>query len=298
MKVLITGSKGQLGQSLIEKKPQNIDLILSSRDTFDLTSKKECDFYLKKIKPDLILNAAAYTAVDKAESERDLAYNVNSLAPKYFAEIATELGIKLIHISTDFVFDGKQNYPYKPEQERRPLSVYGYTKAYGEEFIEKIMGNSNAGIIIRTSWVMGPVGKNFSRTILKLLSDRDQIKVVADQVGGPTTTYSLAEYCWQIISFLKEDFPLPKILHYTNSGIASWYDIAVAIQEIGLDLNLLKSNCEIVPIKAIDYPTAAIRPTYSVLDCTSSINFPNISSSNHWRNALKKVLLSTSYFSS
>ena len=162
------------------------------------------------------------------------------------------------------------------------------------KFIEKIMGNSKDGTIIRTSWVMGPVGKNFARTILKLLSDRDQIKVVADQIGGPTTTYSLAEYCWQIISFLKEDFHVPNILHYTNSGIASWYDVAVAIQEIGLDFKLLKSNCEIVPIKSIDYPTAAIRPSYSVLDCTSSIDFPNISSSNHWRNALKNILLSPS----
>ena len=296
MKVLITGSKGQLGQALIENKPENIDLILSSRDTFDLTSKKECDFYIKKIKPDLILNAAAYTAVDKAESEEDLAYKINALAPRYFAEIATELGIKLIQISTDFVFDGKQNFPYKPEQERRPLSVYGYTKACGEEFVEKIMGNSNDGTIIRTSWLMGPVGQNFARTILKLLSERDQLKIVSDQVGGPTTTYSLAEYCWQIISLFKKNILVPKILHYTNSGIASWYDIAIAIQEICLDLELLENNCDIFPIKAIDYPTPAIRPSYSVLDCATSINLPGIASSNHWRNALKKVLLSNSNF--
>ena len=297
MKVLITGSKGQLGQSLIKKKPENIDLILSNRDTFDLTSKKECESYIKKIKPDLILNAAAYTAVDNAESERDLAYKINAMAPKYFAEIATELGIKLIQISTDFVFDGKQNYPYKPEQERNPLSVYGYTKACGEEFVERIMGNSNDVTIIRTSWVMGPVGKNFARTILKLLSDRDHIKVVSDQVGGPTTTYSLAEYCWQIIGLLKKDIIVPNILHYTNSGIASWYDIAIAIKEISLDLKLLDNNCDIFPIKAIEYPTPAIRPSYSVLDCSSSINFTNISSRNHWRNALKKVLLSTANLS-
>ena len=158
------------------------------------------------------------------------------------------------------------------------------------------MGNSNDGTIIRTSWLMGPVGQNFARTILKLLSERDQLKIVSDQVGGPTTTYSLAEYCWQIISLFKKNILVPKILHYTNSGIASWYDIAIAIQEICLDLELLENNCDIFPIKAIDYPTPAIRPSYSVLDCATSINLPGIASSNHWRNALKKVLLSYSNF--
>ena len=198
MKVLITGANGQLGQALLMKKPKSIDIISSIRESFDLTSKKEVDIFVKKSKPDLILNAAAYTAVDKAEGEKDLAYKVNALAPKYLAELASELGIKLIQISTDFVFDGKQNFPYKPNQERRPLSVYGYTKSCGEEFIERIMGNTNDGKIIRNSCVMGPVGKNFAKTILKLLVTRDEIKIVSDQVGGPTT-FSLAEYCWQII---------------------------------------------------------------------------------------------------
>lgn len=293
MKVLITGANGQLGQALLMKKPKSIDIILSKRESFDLTSKKEVDIFVKKSKPDLILNAAAYTAVDKAEGEKDLAYKVNALAPKYLAEVASELGIKLIHMSTDFVFDGKQNFPYKPNQERRPLSVYGYTKSCGEEFIERIMGNSNDGKIIRTSWVMGPVGKNFAKTILKLLLTRDEIKIVSDQIGGPTTTFSLAEYCWQIVYLIKKAEFVPNILHYTNSGIASWYDIAVAIKEIGLEFGILKKDTIILPINTIDYPTPAIRPAYSVLDCTDSTNISNLGSNEHWRSALKKVLLST-----
>ena len=152
------------------------------------------------------------------------------------------------------------------------------------------MGHSNDGIIIRTSWVMGPVGKNFAKTILELLKNKDEIKVVSDQIGAPTTTFSLAEYCWKIICLSKENGYIPNILHYTNSGVASWYDIAVAIKEIGLELGLLNNDVTILPIKTIDYPTPATRPPYSVLDCSSSYNFLNLKSSIHWRSALKKIL--------
>ena len=293
MKILLTGSNGQLGKALIEKKPEDMNLVLSNRDSFDLTSKSQLESFIKECKPDLILNAAAYTAVDKAESEKDLAFNVNALAPKYLAEISMEFGIKLLHISTDFVFDGSQNFPYKTNQKRSPISVYGYTKSCGEEFIENIMKDSNDGFIVRTSWLMGPVGKNFARTILKLVSERDQINIVSDQIGCPTTTLSLSTYCWEVINIINKGKILPKILHYTNSGIASWYDIAVAIKEIGLELGLFKNGAEILPIKAIDYPTPAIRPVYSVLDCSSSLEFSDFSTRSHWRTALKEVLSST-----
>ncbi len=292
MKVLLTGANGQLGTAIQSTKPKDVNLISSNRNTFDLTSKLECEKFLKVVKPDFILNAAAYTAVDKAESEKDLAFKINAQAPKNFAELANDLGFKLLHISTDFVFNGNQNTPYKIHQSRSPIGIYGYTKASGEEFIEKIIRNPNDGLILRTSWLMAPVGKNFALTMLKLMSERKELKVVCDQVGGPTMTHNLAEYCWKVIDLSHRGEKIPQILHYSNSGVASWYDIAESIKEIGLNLGILKKNINIIPIKSIDYPTPAKRPSYSVLDCFSSLDVLNLKSSIHWRKALEEVLQS------
>ena len=192
MKVLLTGAAGQLGQALIASTPPEVELIACSRAELDLADPAACHAAVRDHQPDWVLNAGAYTAVDKAEREPELAQAVNAGAPAAFAEALADTGGRLLQVSTDFVFNGSQGSPYRPEQSRDPLGVYGSSKAAGEEAVEQLLGSTGRGVILRTSWVMGPVGKNFALTMLRLHRGRQQIGVVEDQVGCPTSTHILA----------------------------------------------------------------------------------------------------------
>ena len=185
----------------------------------DLENPDECRRAIEEHKPDWILNAGAYTAVDQAEREPKKAMSINAGAPEAFAEVLQKQGGKILQISTDFVFDGTQSTPYKPDQEKNPIGIYGKSKAEGEDAILSKLNSSDRGFILRTSWVLGPVGKNFALTMLKLHSSKDEIGVVADQIGCPTSTHTLAEACWRIITDNKNK-KLPSIMHWSDAGAA------------------------------------------------------------------------------
>ncbi len=289
MKILLTGSTGQLGQEIIKTKPSNIDLITPNRTELDLKDYEQCVKIVHDKKPDWVINCAAYTSVDKAESELKLATKINSYAPEAFTKAINSLDSNLLHISTDFVFNGEQNIPYVESEIKSPISKYGYTKALGEELITNSIKNQDNATILRTSWVISSRGKNFALTMLKLHSFKDYINVVSDQIGVPTNAKDLAKACWKVIA-LKKIKKLPFILHWTDSGVASWYDLAYAVGEIGLELGILKKTAEINPIKTIEYPTPAKRPKYSILD---NVNTSKLIEMNpkHWRKNLKNLLI-------
>ena len=288
MKVLLTGAGGQLGQALIASAPQGVELVATSRQELDLADAEACRAAVKQHQPDWVLNAGAYTAVDKAESEPELAHAVNAGAPEAFARALDQHGGRLLQISTDFVFNGTQGKPYQAEQARDPLGVYGASKAAGEAAVQSIFGTDGRGLILRTSWVIGPVGKNFALTMLRLHRERDQLGVVADQVGCPTSTLNLAMACWRTLQ-IADERELPAVMHWSDAGAASWYDVAVAVGRIGAELGLIDSPAEVQPITTADYPTPAARPSYSVLDCSSTRAALELEG-EHWQEALKAVL--------
>ncbi len=272
----------------------------------DLADGDACRAAVREHRPDWVLNAGAYTAVDKAESEPELALAVNAGAPRAFAEALAETGGRLLQVSTDFVFDGRQGSPYRPEQPRQPLGEYGASKAAGEEAVEQVLGGTGAAaggparaVILRTSWVMGPVGKNFALTMLRLHRERGAagppIGVVADQVGCPTSTLTLASACWRLITradSLAAVGALPPVLHWSDAGAASWYDVAVAVGDLGLELGLLDHAAPVKPITTAEYPLPAPRPSYSLLECGATRQLLELEPL-HWRAALRQVLAST-----
>lgn len=299
MKVLLTGAAGQLGQALRQQAPAGIDLIATSRGggeglvALDLADAEACRAAVLELKPDWVLNGGAYTAVDKAESEAELALAVNGGAPRAFAEALLQTGGRLLQVSTDFVFNGQQGSPYRPEQARDPLGAYGRTKAAGEEAVEAVLGGSGRGVILRTSWVMGPVGKNFALTMLRLHRERgasgQALGVVEDQVGCPTSTHTLAAACWRVIAATDTTAGLPAVLHWSDAGAASWYDVAVAVGELGQELGLLQQPAPVNPLTTAEYPLPAQRPSYSLLDCSSTrqaLDLPAV----HWQQALRQLL--------
>ena len=297
MKLLLTGAAGQLGRALIDKMPPGVELLASSRHggdglvALDLADLKACQQVVVEHRPDWVLNAGAYTAVDKAEAEPGLAHAVNGSAPRAFAEAIQTHGGRLLQLSTDFVFNGEQGSPYRVDQSRDPLGVYGASKASGEEAVEELLGASGQGVVLRTSWVMGPVGKNFALTMLRLHREREHLGVVADQVGCPSSTLNLATACWMVITSSQEGMELPPVLHWCDGGVASWYDVSVAVGELALDLGLLEHAATVNPISSADYPTPATRPGYSLLDCQASRQVLQLEA-QQWRSALRDVLKS------
>jgi dTDP-4-dehydrorhamnose reductase len=228
--------------------------------------------------------------VDQAESEPELVHFINADAPEAFAQELDRQGGRLLQVSTDFVFDGQQGSPYRVDQPTTPLGVYGESKAAGEQAIQRVFGHDNPqGIILRTSWVMGPVGQNFALTMLRLHRERKQLGVVADQVGCPSSTLNLAAACWKTIT-LGAHTALPPILHWSDAGAASWYDVAVAIGELSHSLGLVDAPAQVNPITTADYPTPASRPNYSLLDCTTTRSALQLDG-QHWQEALKQLLL-------
>jgi len=304
MKVLMTGGAGQLGQALIAARPPGLELIVTSRhggdglQALDLADPEACCAAVLAHRPDCVLNAGAYTAVDQAEEEPELAQAVNAGAPAAFAEALAALDggandpRPLLQVSTDFVFNGHQGAPYRPEQPCHPLGVYGSSKAAGEAAVLHIPG----GRVLRTSWVYGPVGHNFCRTMLRLHRERaasgQPLGVVADQVGCPTSSHTLAAACWRALGVGLDpaaEAELPRILHWTDAGAASWYDIAMAIGELGVELGHLERPAVLRPISTADYPTPARRPSYSLLECVTSRKALGLEPS-HWRQALRQVI--------
>ena len=294
MKVILTGGTGQLGQALRRSAPPAIggramELITTTRSggkgaiALDLADAAACRALVEQHQPDWVINAGAYTDVDKAESEPDLADAVNAAAPGALAEALANTGGRLLQVSTDYVFNGAQGSPYRPDQPVEPLGVYGASKAAGEAAAAAALAADRL-CLLRTSWVYGPVGKNFLLTMLRLMAERDQLGVVADQVGCPTATAGLAGACWSVL-----EQGVFGIHHWSDAGAASWYDFAVAIAKLGQESGLLTNPARIQPITTADYRTQAQRPSYSLLDCTATreaLQHPLM----HWHESLRRVI--------
>ncbi len=289
MKVLLTGGSGQVGQAIIKSKPKEIEIFNPCRKKLDLSDYYACKKIVKDHKPDWIINCGAYTQVDDAEKNILISQKINGHAPAAFVEAINNINTNLLHISTDFVFDGNQNFPYNENQERNPLSQYGASKALGEELIEKKINAIEKATILRTSWVISSIGKNFILTMLRLHSEKEIIKVVSDQIGCPTSAGELAKVCWRIIE-LKKKKKLPFILHWSDAGVASWYDIAVAVGELAKELGINKKEANVLPIKTSEYPTPAQRPKYSLLSTRDTSNLLDVNPT-HWRKNLKNILV-------
>ena len=290
MKVLITGSQGQLGKELLKNIPNDIEVIPTDRETFNLLDLNNCREFIFNNKPDWIINAAAFTAVDLAEDEKEKAMLINSEAPTEIAKALKKTGGKLLHISTDFVFDGKSNIPYKVDVEPNPINIYGKSKLLGENGIKNVLQDNNQYIILRTSWVMGSEGNNFAKTMVKLLKIKDKISVVYDQIGCMTSSKYLSIICWLIIQKdITKNIYNQKIFHWTDAGVSSWFDIATAIGEFSFNLNLLKKPAKVIPILSENFPTKAKRPNFSLLDCSATKDVLNIEN-NYWRFSLLEIL--------
>ncbi len=282
MRVLLTGARGQVGGTLLESAPGGSSVLGLSHADLDIADGEAVRACVAEHRADVIINAAAYTAVDKAQSQPDLARRVNAEGPRHLAAAARDCGARLIHISTDFVFDGTASAPYRPHAPTNPLSVYGRTKRDGElAVLDELPDRST---IVRTAWVYGAAGANFVRTMLRILGSQGSVRVVADQVGTPTAARSLAEVLWRIAA--RPD--IRGIHHWTDAGVASWYDFAVAIAEEGAIVGLVPPTAAVIPIATEEYPTPAQRPAYSVLDKRSlvSLGFEPL----HWRVRLRSVL--------
>ena len=284
MKALIIGGKGQLGTTLTQTAPETIEYLSLDLPEIDITDADTVETVVGDEKPDVIINASAYTAEDRAEEDVDRAFAVNATGPKNIALAAKRAGCRLIHVSTDYVFDGTACTPYAPEAPCSPLGVYGKSKRQGEINVLDVIDDP---VIIRTSWLYSQYGNNFVLTMLRLMNERDELKVVADQVGGPTWAATLAAAIWAVVG--KDD--LKGIYHWSDAGVASWYDFAVAIQEEALSLGILKNAIPIHPIRTDQFPTLTERPSYSVLNSTGSWRDFNIVPL-HWRAALRQMLAS------
>ncbi|MBF2051095.1 MAG: dTDP-4-dehydrorhamnose reductase [Leptolyngbya sp. IPPAS B-1204] len=292
-RILLIGQDGQVGQELLKTLAPLGDVIGVGRQQLDLAQPDQISQLLEATQPQLIVNAAAYTAVDKAESEPELAHTVNGTAVKQMAEAAQRLGIPLIHISTDYVFDGSKNTPYLETDTTNPISVYGQSKLAGETAILQVRQQypDFRYLILRTAWVYGALGKgNFVKTMLRLGAERQEVRVVADQVGTPTWAADIAK---AITAFsprlLDPALDLSGIYHFTNSGVTSWYDFAVAIFEEAKSLGVLLQIQRVVPITTPEYPTPAQRPAYSVL-ANQKIQSVLQSLAPQWRQSLRQML--------
>ncbi|MDE8652283.1 dTDP-4-dehydrorhamnose reductase [Novosphingobium album (ex Liu et al. 2023)] len=279
MKVLIVGANGQLGKGLSRTAPDEASIVSHDIDTLDITDAEAITAVVSEVHPDIVFNAAAYTAVDKAESEEEAAFAVNATAVGYLAEAARGVGAQFVHVSTDFVFDGRSGVPYSPDAPTAPIGAYGRTKLAGE----KAAGED--ALIVRTAWVYAPTGGNFVRTMLRLMAERSEVRVVADQIGTPTYAPGLAAALWTMAAKGAKG-----IYHYTDAGACSWYDFAVAIQEEALAAGLLDRAVPVIPINAVEYSTPAERPHYSVLDKASTFAVLG-GPTSHWRENLRKMMI-------
>jgi dTDP-4-dehydrorhamnose reductase len=279
--ILVTGSDGQLGSELrfLSNKYKSYKYFFTDKDELDICNINSLQKFVNNSKINVIVNCAAYTAVDKAETEPELAHKINFLGTKNLALIAKKNHCKLVHISTDYVFDGTKISAYNEEDNPNPQSVYGKTKLLGEKTL-KIINPENC-IIIRTSWVYSKFGNNFVKTMLRLGLDREEINVVVDQVGSPTYAFDLAQMILQIIPKIKNK--KTTIFHYANDGFCSWADFATEIFKIS------NINCKVNPITTLDYPTPAKRPSFSVMNKSKIEEFFDLKIPR-WKESLGRML--------
>jgi dTDP-4-dehydrorhamnose reductase len=282
-RALITGGGGQVALALQEHRPEGWSAIGYRADELDVTRPEQVRSVLQRERPTIVIHTAAFTAVDAAESAADRAEAVNAGGTRHVAEAARDVGARLLHISTDFVFDGAAGRPYTPEDVPRPLGVYGRTKLAAER--EAMQALQERALVVRTAWVYSHHGQNFVRTMLRLMRERDEIGVVCDQIGAPTWAGSLAEALWTAAAMPE----LSGVLHWTDAGVASWYDFAVAIQEEALAAGLLPRAVPIRPLRTDQHPTPARRPSYSVLDTSGSRALLG-RTAPHWRVNLRRML--------
>jgi len=282
--ILITGANGQLGNEIrkISTKHKDYNFIYTDVEELDITNFEEVKQFFTKTKPVVVVNCAAYTAVDKAETKTDKVFAINVNGPENLAKAAKEHNAYLLHVSTDFVFDGNSSKPYTEDDKPNPIGEYGRTKHLGEL---AVMQNHDFATIVRTAWLYSSSNNNFFNTMVRLGSERPTLNVVFDQVGTPTSAADLANALLLLADkWLKEKIEMPKILHFSNEGVTSWYDFAVAIMKhMGL-------KCKVMPIHTHEYPTPAKRPAFSVLDKTKikqvlGIEIP------HWEESLEKVVM-------
>ena len=302
MKVLITGKGGQLAWELENSAPKSVEVLSCSSKELDITNQQQVDDTIEQFRPDIVINAAAYTAVDKAETDIEKAYAVNDLGSEYLALACKKITAKLIHVSTDFVFDGTKTTPYQTNDSVKPINVYGASKLAGEIKINNILGNQ--ATIIRTAWVYSVNGNNFVKTMLRLMAEKDQLGIVYDQVGTPTWAKGLAKMIWALVSknsvksvahnaaknqTTSTHSEKSLTLHWTDEGVCSWYDFAVAIQELAIEKGMLDKAIPVRPIPASAYPTPAKRPSFSVIDKNTAEQESGINTI-HWRQQLSSML--------
>jgi dTDP-4-dehydrorhamnose reductase len=284
VRVLITGAAGQVGSALVRSVPPGTELHALTRKQLDIGDARAVHAAVAAFRPQIIINSAAYTAVDTAESELFLADAINAQGPQHLAEAAyVQDDCRLIQISTDYVFDGRGTEPYRPGDATHPLGVYGRTKLAGEQAVLAALGRR--AVVLRTAWIYAPQGRNFLLTMLRLMRERGSVRVVADQKGSPTAATSIARALWRIA----ERPGVRGILHWTDDGVASWYEFACAIAEDALAAGLLAQTIQVTPISTTDYPTAAQRPANSVLDTRDSVAQLGITP-EHWRYSLRATL--------
>ena len=279
MKIIVIGKSGQLAWELEQLSSNEHEIVCLGRNNIDLQDVHAISSLLIAYKADAVINASAYTAVDKAESDIDNAYALNAKAVANLAKACKGLTIPLVHISTDFVFHGDKGSPYLPSDGINPLGIYGASKAQGEQLITEIYPALST--IIRTSWVYSTHGNNFVTTMLNLMNTKPELGVISDQIGTPTYAAGLAQACMACLIH-----KVYGIYHYTDTGVASWFDFAIAIQNIGVELGILNKKIPIKPISTAQYPTPAKRPHYSVLDKSNLISaLPDLKFS-HWQEQL------------
>lgn len=285
MKLIVIGKSGQLAFELNRLSSMEHEIVCLGRSEIDLLNLADILKLFNQHNASGVINASAYTNVDKAESDVENAYLLNSKAVGNLAQVCKLLTIPFVHISTDFVFYGDKGVPYLPHDETKSLGVYGASKAKGEQLISEIYPENST--IIRTSWLYSTHGNNFVKTMIVLMRAKSELTVISDQIGSPTYAKGLALAC---IASLTNS--VHGIHHYTDTGVASWYDFAIEIQNIGFDIGLLDKKIPIKPITSVQYPTAAIRPHYSVLDKSSLVNILPQLSFIHWKEQLRDMMIS------
>ena len=283
--VLVTGANGQLGKCLRQTQPTGLQARFFSRADLDVSDAHAVRRTVEALEPTFVINCAAYTNVDGAESDENAAHAINTLGVENLANVGKRLGTKLVHVSTDFVFDGLASTPYLPGSTTNPLGIYGKTKLGGESALRFVLPDDS--LVIRTSWLYSEFGANFVKTMLRLFETKDSFQVVEDQRGSPTYAGGLAELIWLIAS---NDRFVPGVIHWCDTGVTSWYEFADAIGVMGMEMNLISKRASLSPILAADYGSLAPRPAYSALDCASTLRMYPEAEQRKWQDNLARML--------